>query len=146
MRDMIFWGILVSLAFTELSGISPGGVIVPAYIMLYIHDPLRVILTLAISLACMGIVRLLSRYMILYGRRRFAVYMMVGILLKLLLGIIYTAAPIGVSNLSQSIGFLIPGLIGRDVERQGILPTFVSIAIVCCLLWLLRIVLGRVAL
>jgi len=141
MRDMIFWGVLISLAFTELSGLSPGGVIVPAYFALYLYDPWRVALTLGLSLVCVGIVRLLSRYMILYGRRRFAVYLVVGMLLKLLLGVVYTATPLGLPNLSLSIGYVIPGLLGRDVERQGILPTFASLGIVCCLLLLLRIAL-----
>jgi len=141
MRDMIFWGVLLSLSFTELVGVSPGGIIVPAYIVLYLHDPWRVALTLGLSLVCMGVVRLLSRYMILYGRRRMAVYLMTGMVLKFLLGAVYASGPIAVPNLSLSIGYLIPGLLGRDVERQGILPTFAALGIVCCLLWLLRIVL-----
>jgi len=138
MHDMIFWGVLISLVFTELSGVSPGGIIVPAYFALYLYDPWRVALTLGLSLVCVGVVRLLSRFMILYGRRRLAVYLLVGILLKFLLGEAYAGGPFALPNLSLSIGYVIPGLLGRDVERQGIVPTFAALGIVCCLLLLLR--------
>ncbi len=141
MRDMIFWGVLVSLAFTEFVGISPGGIIVPAYITLYLYDPWRVALTLGLSLACVGVVRLLSRYMILYGRRRMAVYLLTGMLLRLLLGILYTGGSLSLPNFSQSIGYVIPGLIGRDVERQGVVRTYAALGVVCCLLFLLRVAL-----
>lgn len=141
MRDMIFWGVLVSLAFSEFSGVSPGGVIVPAYIVLYLHDPWRIALTLGLSLVCVGILRLMSGFMILYGRRRLAMYLLVGILLKFLLGEVYIGGVFALPNLSMSIGYVIPGLLGRDIERQGVVQTFSALGIVCCLLMLLRVVL-----
>ena len=141
MHDMIFWGVLVSLVFAELSGISPGGVIVPTYFVLYLYDPWRVALTLGLALVCVGLVRLLSRFMILYGRRRLAMYLLIGIVLKFLLGEVYASGPLSLPNLSLSIGYVIPGLLGRDVERQGIVPTFAALGVVCCLLLLLRAVL-----
>lgn len=141
MNDMIFWGILASLVFTEITGISPGGIIVPAYFALYIQDPLRMGLTLGLSLLCIGIVRLLSRVMILYGRRRFAVYLLLGIVLKGLFAFLYAASPVAVPNLSLSIGYVIPGLLGREAERQGIGVTFMSLGIVVCLLRLAQMAL-----
>lgn len=139
MNELIFWGILASLAFTELTGVSPGGIIVPAYFALYFGDPLRMGLTLALSLLCMLIVRLLSRYMILYGRRRFAVYLLLGILLKAAFSFLYANGPAGIPNLSLSIGYVIPGLLGREAERQGVVITFVSLGIVVCLLRLIQL-------
>lgn len=141
MRDMIFWGVLVSLAFSELSGVSPGGIIVPAYIVLYLHDPWRIALTLGLSLVCVGVLRLMSGFMILYGRRRLAMYLLVGVLLKFLLAEVYIGGVFALPNLSMSIGYVIPGLLGRDIERQGVLQTFSALGIVCCLLMLLRVVL-----
>lgn len=142
MNDMVFWGILASLLFTELTGFSPGGIIVPAYFALYFDDPLRMGLTVALALLCMGIVRLLSRYMILYGRRRFAVYLLTGMLLKALFAFVYAQSPIPVPNLSVSIGYVIPGLLGREAERQGIVPTLASLGVVVCLLRLAQMALG----
>lgn len=141
MNELIFWGIVASLAFTELTGLSPGGIIVPAYFLLYWNDPARLLLTLGLSLACMGIVRLLSRFMILYGRRRYAVYLLTGILLKAGLALLYAKTSLPLPNLSLSIGYLIPGLLGREAERQGILRTFVSLGIVVCILRLFQLAL-----
>lgn len=134
MNDLIFWGILASLVFTELTGLSPGGVIVPAYFVLYFHDPMRMALTLGLSLLCMGIVRLLSNFMILYGRRRFAVYLLLGIVLKAVFAFAYVNSPVAVPNLSLSIGYVIPGLLGREAERQGVGVTFVALGVVVCVL------------
>lgn len=142
MNDLIFWGILASLAFTELTGISPGGIIVPAYFVLYFGDPWRMALTLALALLTMGIVRLLSGFMILYGRRRYAVYLLVGIVLKALLALLYGSGFLALPNLSLSIGYLVPGLLGREAERQGIGRTFLSLGIVVCVLRLGQLAFG----
>lgn len=139
MHEMIFWGIVFSLAFTELTGISPGGVIVPAYLLLYWQDPARIALTLGLALLCVGIVRLLSNFTILYGRRRYAVYLLTGILLKMLFALAYAKSPVAIPNLSLSIGYLIPGLLGQTSERQGVVRTFLALGIVVCLLKILQI-------
>lgn len=141
MNDLIFWGIIASLLFTEITGVSPGGIIVPAYFVLYFHDPMRMGLTLGLSLLCIVIVRLLSRYMILYGRRRFAVYLLLGIVLKALFAFVYAQSPLALPNLSLSIGYVIPGLLGRDAERQGIGVTFIALGVVVCLLRLVQLAL-----
>ena len=142
MNELIFAGIIVSLLFTELTGISPGGIVVPAYFVLYWDDPIRMALTLFIAGLCMLIVRLLSRYMILYGRRRFAMYLIVGMVLKYLFASLYRASPIAIPNLSLSIGYIIPGLIASDAERQGIVPTLLGLGIVTALLKLIMMVPG----
>lgn len=140
MHEMIFWGVLVSLLFSELTGISPGGVIVPAYFLLYWQDPYRIGLTLGLSLLCIVLVRMLSRHMILYGRRRFVVYLLTGIVLKMLFALLYAKSDLPL-NLSLSIGYLIPGLLGRDAERQGIVRTFLALGVVVCFLRLLQLAL-----
>ena len=120
MNDLLLIGIFISLIFTELTDLSPGGIIVPAYFAMYAYDWKRLLGTVLLSFACMLIVRLLSKYMILYGRRRYAVYIMTGILLKFIAGSLGAGA-------AFSIGNLIPGILGRDMERQKILPTLISL-------------------
>ena len=44
-------------------------------------------------------------------------------------------------NLSMTIGYLVPGILGRQMERQGILKTLGSLAIVVLVVKLLQIVL-----
>lgn len=127
MNTTLVIGILFSLIFTELTDLSPGGIIVPAYFALYADSPARMAGTVVIALLSMGLVRLLSSCMILYGRRRYAVYLICGIFLKWLLRLLGFTFGFG-SFLS--IGSLIPGILGRECERQHIVPTLLSLALV----------------
>lgn len=133
MNDILLLGIFLSLIFTELTDLSPGGIIVPAYFAMYSYDWKRLVGTVILSLLCMLIVRLMSKYMILYGRRRYAVYIMTGVLLKFLAGSFGAGSAL-------SIGNLIPGILGRDMEKQGIVKTLVSLGIVTLLIRLLYII------
>ncbi|HAE81118.1 MAG TPA: poly-gamma-glutamate biosynthesis protein PgsC [Lachnoclostridium sp.] len=126
MNQTLIIGILLALLFTELTGLSPGGIIVPAYFVLHWGSPLRMAGTLLLAFCCLGIVRLLSHHMILYGRRKYSVYLLVGILLKAL------AAAAGFGTVI-SIGTLIPGILGREMERQKVVPTLLSLGIVVLL-------------
>lgn len=126
MNELLLLGIIFSLLYTELTDLSPGGIIVPAYFAMYSYDWKRMLGTVFLSCICMLIVHLLSKYMILYGRRRYAVFIFTGIFLKYLVSL----SGIGVSF---SIGSLIPGILGRDMERQKVLPTLLSLSIVTLL-------------
>lgn len=132
MNDYLLLGIFISLAFTELTDLSPGGIIVPAYFAMYSYDWKRLLGTVILALLCMAILHFLSKFMILYGRRRYAVYILTGILLKYLAGM--TGA-----GTSVSIGSLIPGILGRDMERQKVLPTLIGLGIVTLLTRLIYI-------
>ncbi|MCR5370570.1 MAG: poly-gamma-glutamate biosynthesis protein PgsC [Clostridium sp.] len=122
MNQTLILGLLLALVYTELTGLSPGGIIVPAYFALYFDSPLRMAGTLLLAFLCLGIVRFLSSHMILYGRRKYTVYLLVGILLKAL------AAAAGFGTVI-SIGTLIPGILGREMERQKVVPTLLSLGI-----------------
>ena len=76
MNDILLLGIFLSLIFTELTDLSPGGIIVPAYFAMYAYDWKRLLGTIILALLCMLIVHFMSKYMILYGRRRYAVYIL----------------------------------------------------------------------
>lgn len=123
MNETLLIGIIFALIFTEFTDLSPGGVIVPAYFALYLTSPVRILTTVAAALVTMLIVSFLSRYMILYGRRRYAVFLISGVLLKMLMSAL-------IGGTALSIGSLIPGILGREMERQHILPTLLSLAVV----------------
>lgn len=142
MSQIILIGIVLSLIYTEFTGLSPGGLIVPAYFALYINDPLRMVSTLMIAFLCMGTVRLLQNVTILYGRRRYAVYVVSGLLYKALFNFILFPNPAFFFSLSASIGYLIPGILGRDMERQGIPKTLISLGIVVLLIRVAQIAVG----
>ena len=125
MNDILLLGIFLSLIFTELTDLSPGGIIVPAYFAMYAYDWKRLLGTIILALLCMLIVHFMSKYMILYGRRRYAVYIMIG--------------SMG-AGVSFSIGSLIPGILGRDMEKQGIPKTLIALGIVTLLIRLIYII------
>ncbi len=128
-------GILLAVIFSEISGLSPGGLVTPVYFTLAIRDPLRIAYTLLIVLAVYGLDKLVGRFLILYGRRLFAVNVVLSLLLSLFIrtsGIL----PAGI----RVIGYIVPALIVRDLQRQGFVKTGVSLVIVTglcalCLLW-----------
>jgi poly-gamma-glutamate biosynthesis protein PgsC/CapC len=129
-------GIVISFAFYEIIGLSPGGIVVPGYIALFLNRPLRILITLVIAFLTYFIVILLSNYIILYGRRRFFTMIILGFLLKWLIEEIIIEIPLAEIEL-RSIGYIIPGLIANEMRRQGIFPTLYSLAIVSVLVRLI---------
>ena len=130
--DIIVFGIILSILFYEFTEISPGGLIVPAYISFYINTPKKIIITLITSLITYFIVLWLSNKIIIYGRRKFAIYIIITFIVK---EILTSLSPIFVEyNLlilsGGVIGILIPALIARDIERNGIIKTFCSLIII----------------
>ena len=131
----LFIGILVSLFITETSGFSPGGIVVAGYLGLFARQPVWLAGTLAVALASWGVVRLLSRHLLLYGRRLFAMHLLTGLLLGqavMLYGRGWAEWDWGVNV----IGWIVPGLLSRDFDRQGFLPTLAATALAVALIWL----------
>ena len=141
MNDLAVLSLIVSLIFTELTNLLPGGIIVPFYFALYLDDPVKVAATVLSALVAVGVINLLSRVTLLYGRRKFALYIIVGILEKILFTYLYFGNSYMFYNLSMTIGYLVPGILGRQMERQGILKTLGSLAIVVLVVKLLQIAL-----
>jgi len=116
-------GLLVNLLSTEVLGFPSGGFVVPGYLALFLNRPIRVLATFFIALLTWAIVHfILSRIMLLYGRRRFALTLLVGFIIAALserfLGGIQ-----GVSAEMRSIGHLIPGLLAAGMLSEGVIPT-----------------------
>jgi gamma-polyglutamate biosynthesis protein CapC len=116
-------GLAVSLLLGEIFGIAAGGMIVPGYLALSLTSPLRVALTVAGGLVTFSIVRALSAFLILYGRRRTVLMILVGYLV----GMCLRWAAFEFSNSESAehevVGYIIPGLIALWLDRQGIIET-----------------------
>lgn len=141
MNELAVLALLVSLIFTEFTNLLPGGIIVPFYFALYLDDPVKILATVVSALIAVVVMNLLSRYMILYGRRKFAMYLIIGILEKILFTYLYFGNSYMFYNLSMTIGYLVPGILGREMEKQGILKTLGSLTIVVLVIRLLQIIL-----
>ncbi|PWL80636.1 MAG: poly-gamma-glutamate biosynthesis protein PgsC, partial [Prevotellaceae bacterium] len=123
--EIVLIGVLISLLFTELTGLSPAGLIVPGYIALSLQTPFRIAYTLLIALLAWGTGKLLNRIMILYGRRRFAVMILISFVINLII--------VSSNLLSYDpgvIGVLVPGIIAQELEKQGVIKSMLSLVVV----------------
>ena len=134
-------GVLTSLLFHEMFGAAAGGIVVPGYIALQLSNPFLLGSTLFLSFLTYFSVKIAGRYAILYGRRRFILMILAGFawqwVFNALLALKTPFAPE-----MQAFGFIIPGLIANEMERQRILPTLLSLLIVSVLVRLALIALG----
>ena len=62
-------GIVLSLVLSETLGVTAGGIIVPGYVSLYLHQPYQVLSTFLVALIVWGIIQILGKYIFLYGKR-----------------------------------------------------------------------------
>ena len=139
MNELAALSLLVSLIFTEVTNLLPGGIIVPFYFVLYLDDPVKVGATVLSAVIAVGVIKLLSRVTILYGRRKFALYIIIGILEKILFTYCYFGTSYMFYNLSMTIGYLVPGILGRQMERQGVLKPRGALAAVTLMIRLIQI-------
>lgn len=123
-------GLVVSLLFSELFGLAAGGMVVPGYIALSLDEPLHIAVTLGAALVTFAIVHSLSTVVIIYGKRRTVLMILVGYVIGIVLGSIPLASLQGIQgfeNISASdisvIGYIIPGLIAIWIDRQGLIET-----------------------
>jgi len=130
--ETLLIGLVLALLWAEITDISPGGIIVPGYFALYLDRPLRAAATLAVALLTLAIYRFLARRLILFGRRRFVLMVLVGAVLSqawlLVLPRLF-AAPVEL----RVIGWVIPGILASSLARQKVLPTLASLAAVATL-------------
>ncbi|NLL61637.1 MAG: poly-gamma-glutamate biosynthesis protein PgsC [Candidatus Atribacteria bacterium] len=134
-------GIIIGFLFYEVVGLSPGGIVVPGYLALFIDQPGRIVLTIGIALLTYYTVLFLSNHLILYGKRRFLSMVLISFIVKWLVeGFLFQLPIVNVEI--QSIGYIIPGLLANEMRRQGVCPTLLATAIVTILvrltLYLLR--------
>jgi len=161
-------GLLLTLLVTEAFGIAAGGLVVPGYMALKLMQPINFLLTILVALATFAIIRVLSSFAIIYGRRMVGITILtayvIGALLELAIGggVAFQLAPAGAElvqgdsatdNLNQQmgapifvelgvIGYIIPGLIALWFNRQGIMQTLSSLIITSVLVRLTLIVLA----
>jgi poly-gamma-glutamate biosynthesis protein PgsC/CapC len=128
LTEAIAIGLLAGFLLYEWCGLSPGGFVVPGYVALQLDRPWVLGATLAACLLAWGIVRGLSRWLIIYGRRRFLLMVLAGFACQGLVEAALRTLP-GPVPPTEVIGFIIPGLIANELDRQGAMPTFAALAI-----------------
>jgi poly-gamma-glutamate biosynthesis protein PgsC/CapC len=127
--EALFIGLVAGFLFYEATGISPGGVVAPGYIALFVNQPSKIGMTLLIAFGVWGILEFASARLILYGRRKLLLSLLLGFCIKL--GIEQWIQPLPSVHVDlHSIGYVIPGLIANEFSRQKVLSTLSGLAIV----------------
>ena len=134
--ETVFIGVVIALLYTELTGIFPGGIVVPAFFALTLDRPARALVTIAVACLSVLVFRLASRYFILFGRRRFVVMMLLG---GLGAQALWLAAPHFFPDAApgRALGLVLPGLLANNLERQEFLPTIASLVTVTVITYFL---------
>ena len=122
-------GMVLSLFLTETLGVTAGGLIVPGYIAMNLESPDRLIITFGISILTFLIIKLLSKFIMVYGKRRLVLALLIGFLLGYLSrSENMITAGLGTTDIIV-IGNIIPGLIANWMDRQGVLRTISTVLI-----------------
>jgi poly-gamma-glutamate biosynthesis protein PgsC/CapC len=141
--ELIFVALLASLLFAGVTGIYPGGIIVPSYLVLFVNQPLRLLGTLAAALLTYACYKIASRYLILFGRRMFVFMVLAGAVWTFcwiqIFPLLYPAA-----LEFRVIGWVVPGLIANNFQRQGVFPTFAALVTVTVAVYLVGRIFGMV--
>ena len=140
MYDMaISLSVLFSFGLYEAFGLLTGGMVSAGYLCLFFEQPLRIATTLLLAVLVYLLTRILSRFVILYGRRRF----MLVIVLSLIFGWVIERFLLGIALIPQDIriiGHVVPGLIANDMYKQGIGRTLLGVLMSAAVVRLLLMV------
>lgn len=134
----IIVGLCISLIVEMKIGITPGGIIVPSYIALVFDEPAVLLNIFLVSVLTYMIINYgLSKYILIYGKRRFIACVLVALLVKFLLDLLYPFMPFSVLTFN-GIGVVASGILANTFFKQGVtlttVTTFVTSAIVFLLI------------
>lgn len=129
-RMVLALGVIISILVYERWRLTGGAAVVAGYLGLFMDRPLYIVTTVVLSIITFWLVQnVIARKMFLYGRRRLVVMVLVGLALQLLTGGLATltsqTAPWLVGL--YGVGFVLPGLIAQDMERQGVKLTVFTV-------------------
>ena len=113
-------GMLLGMFYYHKTGWACGGIITPGVIAMYIGDPAKVGVSIAAGLLTWVILDVLVRYFSLYGRQRLAAAMLIALALR------YPLVSV-LGETSLWLGWVVPGLVGADIQRQGLQTTLTAV-------------------
>ena len=134
MIEIFFLGLIIGFIFYEAFGISPGGVVAPAYCALFVNQPMKICMTIVIAVVVWLLLKFLAGRFIIYGRRRLLLALLFGFVIKMIVET--QLQPLDLFHLDlHSIGYIIPGLIANEMLRQNVLLTLGSLGVVTMLVY-----------
>jgi poly-gamma-glutamate biosynthesis protein PgsC/CapC len=133
-------GILIGLVWNRRTGWSCGGTITPGLLALYAGEPYGVALALALGVALTVLLTAAARLLSLYGKERVGAAMLLALLARAGWEFFISPAPLNL----HWIGWVVPGLIAADCDRQGIGMTLCG-ALSCTLVTSFCVILLKIA-
>ena len=132
-------GLVFSLLSYEVFGLAAGGIVVPGYIALQLSHPDRLTGIVGVSLLTYIIIKVLSKYTFLYGRRQMVLSLLIGGLLANFSRYFLTISIAATTLELQAVGWVIPGLIAHWFSKQGVFKTLSVLFITAVLVRLILI-------
>ena len=133
----LFVGVVLSLIFAEKFGINPAGLVVPGFLALIFDQPIMLLSVLIISCLTYFIVSNgISKWVILYGRRKFAAMILTGMVIKFIFDLLYPLTPFEMVEVS-GIGVVIPGIIANTIQKQGVVITLSTTMLLTCITYII---------
>ena len=114
---IIALGIALGMYFFHRTGYSPGGIITPGFLALELDSPERIAVAVLVGGAVALFLSLAVRVTGVYGRQRTGLALLFALIFRLVL------EGVSVPLSSLWVGWVIPGLLGADMQRQGAVPT-----------------------
>jgi poly-gamma-glutamate biosynthesis protein PgsC/CapC len=129
-RMTLALGVIVSVIACEYWRLTGGGVVVAGYLGLFVDRPLYILTTVVLAVGTFYLVQhFIARKVFLYGRRRLVVMVVVGMGLQFITGLVafLTAQDMFWLVGLYGVGFVLPGLIAQDMERQKVGLTLLTV-------------------
>lgn len=137
-REMMIAGILISLLLSELLHLTPAGLVTPALLAMSLHAPIQIIYTVFIALLTFAALKGLEKCVLLYGRRRFGMAILLSFLIDFILD------RLGLFPVQPLLaGVLTPGIMSVSFLHQGVLKSLLVLCIALGLLAIVWVLLGR---
>jgi poly-gamma-glutamate biosynthesis protein PgsC/CapC len=133
-------GLVFSLLSYEVFGLAAGGIVVPGYIALQLTSVEKLLGTFIIAFATFVIIKVLQKFMFLYGRRQMVLSLLIGALLAISSRNFFAVDLTHSAVKLSAIGWVIPGLIANWFAKQGVFKT-VSVLVVTAVLVRLLVIL-----
>ena len=129
--------IILGFLFSEFLGIATGGLVSAGYMAFFMATPARIISTLVLSLVIYGLTVLLQKWIIIYGRRRFMVVVLLSLIGTWLVEQVFSKSLGFIGQDIRMVGFIIPGLIANDMFKQGVVKTLAAVSILSVIIRLI---------
>ncbi len=126
--------IILGFLFSEFLGIATGGLVSAGYMAFFMATPARIISTLVLSMAIYFLTILLQKFIIIYGRRRFMVVVLLSLIGTWLVEQVFSKYLGFIGQDVRMVGFIIPGWIANDMFKEGVVKTLAAVTILSAIL------------